>query len=92
MQIRDADTGNFYTVWSGSDPTTQSGDFTISFPQTTDPVDQVRVTINNAGARRKEIDAVQLLGAAQSAPSKQVSYTTSALGFSATSDPSPTIP
>ncbi len=65
IDVRDANTGTFKTVWSGKDATTrnQPAYINATFPQTSYPVDGVRIWVNtNHSSSWEEIDAVKLIG------------------------------
>ena len=63
IEVRNAATGAFETVWSGTDSSAPGAvaDFTVTFAQRTYLVDAVRVTIDtNHSTTWEEIDAVEL--------------------------------
>lgn len=64
IEVHNAITGAYQTVWSGTDPSSpgQPVDFTVSFAQTAYLVDAVRVTVDTSHSTAwEEIDAVELL-------------------------------
>lgn len=65
LEVRNAATGVYETVWSGTDSTAQGapGDLKVSFAQRSYLVDAVRVTTNTSHSTTwEEIDAIQLTG------------------------------
>ena len=71
IEVRNASTGVFETVWSGTDTTAQGslGDLVVSFTQRSYLVDAVRVTVNTTESTGwEEIDAVQLSGSLTDPP------------------------
>ncbi|HHM12053.1 MAG TPA: hypothetical protein ENJ16_00755, partial [Planctomycetaceae bacterium] len=65
IEVRNANTGAFTTVFAGLDPTPPGfNDFVVTFPQTTFPVDAVRITVdtNRTLSQFEAIDAVRLDG------------------------------
>ena len=66
VEVRNAKTGDFEIVWSGTDPTPSGslGDFEVNFTRRSYLVDAVRITIDidTSLTEWEEIDAVQLIG------------------------------
>ena len=78
LELRNAATGAYETVWQGTDSTAQGtpGDLKVAFAQRSYLVDAVRVTTNTSQSTTwEEVDAVQLSGVTADAPATTTSVT-----------------